>query len=447
MRATPSTPSTPCANRADEYPARETHLDHRGAGTGMNPPEPAMSLPALAAAAPRPGLLGRRAEREALDRLVAGVQAGHSQVLVLRGEAGSGKTALLDYLLERASACRIARAAGIESEQGLAFAGLHQLCGPFLNRIDHLPGPQRDALGTAFGRRGGPAPDRFLAGLAVASLLSAAAADRPLLCVVDDAQWLDRATAQALAFVARHLVAEPVAVVIATRPAAGEPGSSEPDLAGLTGLSVGGLGGADARSLLESAVPGRLDERVRDRIIAETRGNPGALLELARADLAGGFGLPGATAVSGCIEESFRRRLAPLPAATRRLLLLAAADPAGDPILVWRAAGHFDVAADAAAAAAAAACSSRAGRCGSATRWPGTRPTGPPHRPSARPPTTRWPRPPIPLLIPTAAPGTTPTPSTGWTRTPPPGSSARRRGRRLAAAWPPSPRSASAPPS
>ena len=288
-----------------------------------------------------------------LDRLLASVRAGQSRALVLRGEAGIGKTALLGYLLERASGCRIARAAGAESEMELAFAGLHQLCAPFLDRIECLPDPQRAALGAAFGLRDGDAPDRFAVGLAVLSLLSDAARERPLVCVVDDAQWLDRASAQALAFVARHLVTESVAVVFAVR----QPGA-EQDLAGLAELVVYGLPDGDAQALLESVITGPLDERVRDRIVAETRGNPLALLELARGltpeELAGGIGLPCVTARPGRIEEGFRRQLMPLPSATRRLLLVAAAEPAGDPLLVWHAADRLGVQATAAAPAAAA---------------------------------------------------------------------------------------------
>ena len=235
----------------------------------------------------------------------------------------------------------------------LAFAGLHQLCAPMLDRLERLPGPQRDALGTAFGLRDGDAPDRFLVGLAVLSLLSDVAEERPLVCVVDDAQWLDRASAQALAFVARRLVAESVAVVFAVRES-----GDEQDLTGLPELVVHGLADADARALLASVITGPLDERVRDRIVAETRGNPLALLELPRgltpAELAGGFGLPDAPALSGRIEESFRRRLTPLPPATRLLLLVAAAEPVGDPVLVWRAAERLGVGVEAAAPAEAA---------------------------------------------------------------------------------------------
>ena len=290
----------------------------------------------------RHGLLGRRDECGVLDRLVAGVRAGHSQVLVLRGEAGAGKTALLDYLRERATGCQVTRAAGAESEMDLSFAALHQLCAPFLDRLELLPGPQRDALSVAFGLRDGAEPDRFLAGLGVMSLLSEAAAERPLICVADAVQWLDEPSARALAFVARHLAGGPVAVLLAARS-----GRLERGLTGLPELVAGGLADGDARVLLSSAVTGRLDERVSDRIVAEARGNPGALLELAARmcpeELAGGFGLPGAVTLAAPVEESFRERLTPLPEATRRLLLVAAAEPTLDPVLIWQAAGALGV--------------------------------------------------------------------------------------------------------
>ncbi len=302
---------------------------------------------------PGPTLRGRRAECEALDRLVACARTGESRALVLRGEAGVGKTAFLEYLLERASGCRIARAAGVESEMELAFAGLHQLCGPFLDRIERLPSPQGDALGTAFGLSTGEPPDRLLVGLAVLTLLADVGEERPLVCVVDDAQWLDRASAQALAFVARRLAAESVALVFAVRDS-----GEEQDLAGLAELVVHGLADGDARALLESVVTGPLDERVRDRIVAETRGNPLALLELPQgltpAELAGGFGLADAMPLASRIEQGFLRRLLPLPLETRRLLLTAAAEPVGDAALLWRGADRLGIGTDAAAAAEAA---------------------------------------------------------------------------------------------
>src|SRR6516164_502011 len=297
---------------------------------------------------PTPALVDRQREREALDSLVQDLRSGSGRALVVRGEAGVGKSALLEYAAGAAPDMRVARASGVESEMELAFAGLHQLCAPLLDRLAGLPAPQRDALGIAFGLRAGGAPDRFLVGLAVLTLLSEAAEDRPLLCLVDDAQWLDRASAQVLAFVARRLLAEPVGLLFAAR----DPGEQ---LGGLPDLELRGLADQDARILLRSVVPFRLDEQVRDRIVAETQGNPLALLELPRglspAQLAGGFGLTGAQAVPGRIEESFRRRLEALPADTRSLLLVAAAEPVGDAVLVRAAAGRLGVAASAAAEA------------------------------------------------------------------------------------------------
>jgi DNA-binding CsgD family transcriptional regulator/tetratricopeptide (TPR) repeat protein len=302
-------------------------------------------------AAPR--LRGRRLECEALDGLLATVRAGESQVLVLRGEAGVGKSALLDYVQEKAAGWRVARAAGAEAEMELAFAGLHQLCAPMLGSLVHLPEPQQAAIGTAFGLRGGDVPNRFLVGLALLGLLSEAGRDQPVVCLVDDAQWLDRASTQALGFVARRLLAESVALVFVVR----EP-SDEPELAGLPELTVRGLRNGDARALLDAVTPGRLDVRVRDRIIAETRGNPLALLELPRglsaAELAGGFGRPDAQPLASRIEQSFIRRLEPLPAATQTLLLAAAAEPAGEVPLLWRAAEELGIGRDAAAPAEAA---------------------------------------------------------------------------------------------
>ena len=305
----------------------------------------------LSMACRRTELTGRDAERRVLDRLVGAVRAGGSRALVVHGEPGVGKTALLEYLGGSAPGCRIERAAGVQSEMELAFAGLHQLCAPMLDRLEAVPVPQREALRTAFGMSAGPAADRFLVGLAVLSLMSAVAERQPLICLVDDGQWLDSVSRMVLAFVARRLGAESVGLVLATRGAGG-------DLAGLPGLEVGGLEEADARVLLEAALPGPIDARVRDQIVAETRGNPLALLELPRgltvAELAGGFGLPGAVPLAGSIEESFGRRVGALPHQTRRLLLLAAADPSGDPALVWRAAARLGVAAEAAALAAEA---------------------------------------------------------------------------------------------
>jgi len=294
-------------------------------------------------------LSGRGGECATLDGLLEGVRGGRSGALLVRGEAGVGKTALLRYAIESAAGLRVIRAVGVESEMELAFAALHQLCVPLLDHLEHLPGPQRDALGIAFALAEGPAPDRFLVGLAVLSLLSEAAGERPLLCVVDDAQWLDRASAQTLTFVARRLLAESVLMVFAAREPAG-------DFRGLPELVVGGLRDADARELLAQVVRWPLDERVQERIVAETRGNPLALLELPRGlsmtELAGGFGLPGANSdavlLSGRIEDSFLRRVGQLPASTRFLLLVAAAEPTGDPVLVWQAAARIGLSMDAA---------------------------------------------------------------------------------------------------
>jgi DNA-binding CsgD family transcriptional regulator len=320
--------------------------------TAINVRKPALPF-AASRQAPGSSLHGRRGECEMLDRLVTDVRAGQSRVLVLCGEPGTGKTALLDYLTQRAAGCRVARVTGAEPETEMAFAGLHQLCAPFLGRLGHLPDPQRDALRTAFSMQSGNVPDRFAVGMATLSLLSDLATERPLVCAVDDAQWLDQASAQALAFVARHLAATPAAVIFAGRQTADEPG-----LSGLPEFQLRRLADADARTLLDSALIGPLDERVRNQIIAEARGNPQALLELTRGltpgELAGGFGLPGAMPVPRRIEEDYQRRLAPLPAATQLLLLIAAAEPAGDPVLVWRAAGHLGIQAEATEPAAEA---------------------------------------------------------------------------------------------
>jgi DNA-binding CsgD family transcriptional regulator len=267
-------------------------------------------------------------------------------VQVLRGEAGVGKTALLWYVAEQATECRIARIAGVESEMELAFAGLHQLCATMLDGLDRLPGPQGNALRAAFGLQDGDAPDRFLVALAVLTLLAEAAEAQPLVCLVDDVQWLDRASAQTLAFVARRLLAEPIAMVFAVR----EPTQVD-ELAGLPEMVIEGIADDDARSLLAAAMPGRLDERVREQIVAETRGNPLALLELPRgltpAELAGGFGLADARPVASRVEGTFVQRVQSLPEETQRLLLVAAAEPVGDVSLLWRAASRLGVRGDA----------------------------------------------------------------------------------------------------
>src|SRR5215469_7177368 len=295
------------------------------------------------------GLCGRRRECARLDGLLAGVRAGHSAALVIHGEVGVGKTALLDYVAESAADLRVLRVAGVESEMELAFAALHQMCGPVLDRLGRLPDPQRDALGTAFGLQAGPPPDRFLIGLAALSLLAEVTEDGPLVCVIDDARWLDRASARVLAFVARRLVAESVLMIFAVR----EP---DADLDGFPELMVQGLREADARQLLRSVVPWPLDEQIAEQIVAEARGNPLALLELPRARsparLAGGFGLPEVLPLPGRIEDGFLRRVAALPDPARLWLVVAAAEPTGDMALVWRAAAQLGILPTAAASAA-----------------------------------------------------------------------------------------------
>jgi DNA-binding CsgD family transcriptional regulator len=285
-------------------------------------------------------LEGRARECALLDGLVGAIRQGESQSLVLRGDAGIGKTALLEYLIESASDLTVVRAVGVESEMELAYASLHQLCAPLLDRLERLPVPQRQALEIVFGLSSGPPPDRFLVGLGVLSLLSEVDETRPLLGVIDDAQWLDHASALTLAFVARRLFAERVGIVFAAR-------ELSDVLQHLPELEVSGLRDGDARALLDSAVRFRLDERVRDQIVAETRGNPLALLELPRgmtaAQLAGGFGVVDTHAVAGRIEESYIQRLDTLPEEARLLLLVAAAEPIGDPLLLLRASERLGI--------------------------------------------------------------------------------------------------------
>jgi DNA-binding CsgD family transcriptional regulator len=303
-------------------------------------------------------LLDRGSERQLLDQVIADVRAGQSRALVVRGEAGVGKTALLDFLAQRASGCRLVRTCGAESEVELPFAGVHQLCASMLGRLGRLPTPQRDALSTAFGLSAGKPPDRFLVGLAVLGLLAEEARSRPLVCVSDDAQWLDRASAQLLAFVARRLLAESVAMIFAVResPTAEEP--EVPEFAGLAELSITGLPDDDARELLTSTYRGPVDTPVLDRVLAEARGNPLALLELplglTAAQLAGGFALPDASPLTSQIERSFLVRLERLPIQTQQLLLAAAAEPTGDVPLLLRAAQRLGIAPNAAAPAEAA---------------------------------------------------------------------------------------------
>ncbi len=286
-------------------------------------------------------LFGRTAELEILGRLIANVRRGRSAVLVVRGEPGIGKTELLRHLIAEVPGFGVTRVAGVESEMELPYAGLHQLCAPMLGRLGSLAEPQRRALSVAFGLASGESPDRFLVALAALSLMAEAAQERPLLCIVDDAQWLDQASAQVLGFIARRLLAEPVALVFAVRtPTPGAPASDY--LAGLPELRLGGLDEQSARALLATVISGPLDESVRARILAETHGHPLALLELYRgrsaADLAGGFALPDAGDLPRRIEDQYAARLGELPAEVQRLVLLAAADPVGDPALILRAA-------------------------------------------------------------------------------------------------------------
>ena len=287
-------------------------------------------------------LRGRHNECATLDALVARLHGGVSQVLVLRGEAGVGKTALLEYLTSGASSFRLARATGVESEVELPFSGLQQLCAPMLDHLDGLPGPQRDALATAFGMHAGPPPDRFLIGLAVLSLFADVAQERPLVCVIDDAQWLDPISAQTLTFVARRQMVDPVALVFALRGF-----RDDRVLVGQPTMTVGGLMDDDARALLDTVLPGDVDNRVRETIVAETRGNPLALLELPRgltaAELTFGFGLGDATPLETRLEQGFSQRLGALPSPTRMFLLAAAIEPTGDVSLLRRALRRLNV--------------------------------------------------------------------------------------------------------
>src|SRR5919201_1675533 len=283
------------------------------------------------------GFLGRTRERERLDAMLAQARDGQSAVLVIRGEPGIGKTALLRYAARQASGVRTTEVEGVQAEMELSFAAIHRLCAPMFDGLEVLAEPQRMALRVALGVSAGPAPDRFLVAVAVLNLLSATAEERPLLCLVDDAQWLDAISLEALGFVARRLAAEPMAMIFSLR----EPATTGA-LDGLPQLLLEGLDERDARALLSRAAPGRLDDRVRDRIVAETRGNPLALVELSQrmspSERAGGFAPPAASDLPGRLEERYLRRVTGLPEATQRLILLAAAEPLGDAALLWRAA-------------------------------------------------------------------------------------------------------------
>src|SRR5690348_525584 len=295
-------------------------------------------------------LFGRSAELEILRRLIANVRGGRSAVLVVRGEPGIGKTELLRQLIAEVPGFGVTRVAGVESEMELPYAGLHQLCAPMLGRLGSLAEPQRRGLSVAFGLAAGESPDRFLVALAALSLMAEASQERPMLCVVDDAQWLDQASAQVLGFVGRRLLAEPVALVFAVRDS-----REDNELGNLPVMVIEGLSDTDARALLNSVIQGKLDDRVRDRVVAESNGNPLALLELPKglsaAELAGGFRSPDARPVSSLIEQSFLRRVRSLPAESRRLLLAAAAEPVGDVILLRRASETLGIGTDAAAPA------------------------------------------------------------------------------------------------
>src|SRR5580704_8111851 len=300
------------------------------------------------AAGRSPLFLGRTSEQDQLIRVLDKVRSGESAALVVRGEAGVGKTALMDHWAVQASDFQIVRIAGVQSEMELPFAGLHQLCAPMLAAGRRLPGPQQNALRVAFGLLSSDAPDPFLVALGALSLMAEVALKRPLLCIVDDAQWLDAASRQVLGFVGRRLVAESVLMMFAIRSPTGDH-----HLEGLTELTLHGLADDDARTLLLAAIPGRVDARVRDRIVAETQGNPLALFALPRGmtavELAGGFPVPHASGLPVQLEEHFLRRLETLPEAAQRLLLIVAADPTGDVVLLWRAAEVLGIGREAAA--------------------------------------------------------------------------------------------------
>ncbi len=290
----------------------------------------------------RLGFLGRTRECRRLDGMLAQVRDGRSAVVVIGGDPGIGKTALLRYAARQAAGLRIAQVDGVQAEMELPFAAIQRLCAPMLAGLEGLAAPQRNALRVALGISSGDAPDRFLVAVAVLNLLAAAAEARPVLCLLDDAQWLDAASVQALGFVARRLLAEPVAMMFSLR----EPATTRA-LDGLPQLSLEGLDEPDARALLSIAVPGRLDDRVRDRIIAETAGNPLALVALSQrmspAERAGGFAPPATGDLPNQLKQEYLRRVADLPDATQRLMLLAAADPLGDATLLWRAAGRLSI--------------------------------------------------------------------------------------------------------
>ncbi|WP_081290694.1 helix-turn-helix transcriptional regulator [Mycobacterium asiaticum] len=306
------------------------------------------------------GLLGRRQEQQLLAGLLGGAREGHSGVLVVRGEPGIGKTALIDHLLEQASDFRVIRSSGAESEMELVHAGVQQVCAPLRELLSRLPKPQRLALEVALGvSEGDGAPDRLLVGLALLTLLAEVGASRPTICVVDDAHWVDRASLQAIAFAARRLLADRVVVIFAARTPVAE-------LADLPEMVLEGLSDSDARALLAALLPGRISDRMRDSIVAESRGNPLALLELHRSldptDLAGGYGLAHGKSIPGRIEHSFIEQFNQLPAPTRMLCLIAAAEPTGQPSWLWSAAARLGIGVEAAAPAETAGLLSVDGR-------------------------------------------------------------------------------------
>ncbi|WP_310794480.1 AAA family ATPase [Rhodococcus opacus] len=397
-----------------------------------------------------PTLRGRRSECQALDQLLVEARTGRSAVLVLGGQPGIGKSALLSYALARAIGFQTTHAAGVESEAELAFAALHQICAPFLDNVERLPDPQRDALGAALGLHRGPTPDRFHVALAVLTLLTDAAEQQPMLVVVDDAQWLDQASADTLAFVGRRLHADPVAMLLAIR----TDHDATTVFAHLPQLSVPGLGHGDALALLDTVLTGPLDDRVRQRIVAETRGNPLALLELPNtltaAELSFGptatpVAVPGASLTTR-LEDGFVRRAAALPDPTRQLLLLASAEPLGDATVLWRAAAALGIPRTRPGPHRKPGSSISAPRSTSVTHWSDPRSTAVPRRPNATPPITRWPTPPTRPQTPTAGHGTAPKEPPTWTRTSRPNSNSPPPAPTPGAGSPRPPRSCSAPP-
>ncbi|MET0700347.1 MAG: AAA family ATPase [Mycobacterium sp.] len=287
-------------------------------------------------------LIGRQGEQRLLGELVDGVRHGRSGVVVVRGEPGIGKTALLGDVATRHRDFRVIRINGAETEMELAYSGVQQLCDPLMEFSSRIPSPQRTALEVALGLRSGPVPDRLLVGLAVLTLVSEAGNDHAMMCLIDDAQWVDDASLKVLAIVARRLVADRVAMIFAARDREGAQ-----VLPGFPELRLDGLSATEARNLLNDVFPGQIDERVRETVITEAGGSPLALLELHRAltpeELAGGYGLTTASSRLARIEQTYGRQIRELPSATRLLLLIAAAEPAGRPAWLWAAADLLGV--------------------------------------------------------------------------------------------------------